>query len=858
MTANQTPSVLDRPLIGKFTVEQVLYVVIFLVAVFLRTYELGVRPYHHDESIHAFFSWKITQSGLGDYRYDPVYHGPVLYYSSALAMWLFGDSDFTGRLSAVTFGLAVLGFAWPLRRYLGRWGALSFLILVTFSPAWVYFTRFIRHDIYLAATNMVAVYFAFRYGETRQAKFLYYAAAGLALGFCNKEDMYLMSPVYLAALVAMMGWGPVRREERWGRVFSETGEFFRTSIIPILTSLVIFAIIWGVLYTSFGYHPENWNAVGRAITYWWGQHQIKRIGGAWWYYTPELVLYEPLITFPALALIIGALMQKKPAPDRFTRFLVVWGIGTVAIYAWAQEKVPWLLVPQLLPLSLLSARWFGRMIETRALLRPAPLLTTSAIGALTLWSMVASNFLYNAPQPDEPEPKHETMLSYVQSTYDIEKIMGRIDGIAATLGSGLKTRLAVSGDATWPFSWYLRHYPVNWSANVREINVPVLIVDKGVAKATDDVLLETYEKVPFAIRGWWEPSWGGGKPTAADLLRFLIKREVWSPTGSSDAVMYIYKNPKPGQTDFPTLTVNPPPAARGYPQQAHVLPAAAIWGSAGNGPGQFNEPRGLAVDANGNLYVADTKNHRIQKLGPNGDVLKVWGGEGSEQGQFKDPHGIAVGPDGSVYVADTWNHRVQVFTPDGAFVRLWTEPGFWGPRGIAVAPNGNVFVTDTGNKRICSFTAQGQQLETWGTDGSAQGQLIEPVGIAVNELGDVIVADTGNRRLQVFQPEGGFIKEWPIFGWEEFYTEPYIAALGEDVFTTDSHTHHFARYRDGKLTGLWGKSGAGSGEFNRDIGIAAMAPNIVFVSDTMNNRIQKFVLPDAPAAAGAPAAPAAP
>ena len=126
-----------------------------------------MRPYHHDESIHAFFSWKIFKNGFAEYKYDPVYHGPTLYFSTALMMLLFGDNDFTGRLSAVLFGLGVVAFAWPLRRYIGRWGALSFLVLVTFSPSWTYFTRFVRHDIYLALCNLAAVYFAFRYARER-------------------------------------------------------------------------------------------------------------------------------------------------------------------------------------------------------------------------------------------------------------------------------------------------------------------------------------------------------------------------------------------------------------------------------------------------------------------------------------------------------------------------------------------------------------------------------------------------------------------------------------------------------------------------------------------------------------------
>lgn len=837
-------SALDRRSIGGLTVEQIVYIVFILIAVFLRVYELGVRPYHHDESIHAFFSWKILQNGVAEYKYDPVYHGPTLYFSSALVMALFGDNDFTGRLSAVLFGLGVVGLAWPLRHYLGRWGALSFLVLVTFSPSWVYFTRFVRHDIYLAFCNLAAVYLAFRYGETRKAKYLYVSAVALALACTNKEDMYLIMPVFLAALAIMLVWGSLRGEQTLGEAVRESTSFFTKSIVPLITSLVIFMIIWVAMYSSFGTNPKELELFGLApirdaIDYWWGQQTIKRIGGPWYYYIPELVLYEPMITFPALAAIIGAVTYDK-LPSRFMRFCVVWGVGMLAVYGWAQEKVPWLLIPQLVPLTILAAHWFGKVIESGALRRPAPALATAAVSALTLWTMVESNFLYDAPRPDQDaNHRRETMLSYVQSTYDVNKVMERIEEAGKQLGTGDKTRLAVSGNATWPFSWYLRHYPVNWAANLRDIDVPVLIVDKEVAKVHDEVLLDKYEKVPFQIRGWWEP----GLPTVPQLMRWVFTRDAWSPLGSSDGIMYVHKDLKPGMT-FTKVTVNPPPASRGYPENPAPLEPLNVWGKAGSGRGEYAEPRGLAYDSKGNLFVADTKNNRVQKIGPDGTVLAVWGTQGSEPGQLKDPHGIAVGPDDNVYVADTWNHRVQKFDNNGTLLKHWApDPGFWGPRGIAVGKDGNVYVTDTGNKRIVAFNNEGIQVEYWGSDGSAPGQLIEPVGIAVNDHNEVVVCDTGNRRIQVFQADGVFARKFPIYGWDEFYTEPYIALQGDSAYVTDSYLHRFARYTDTKLTGVWGKTGNANGEFNRPIGIAVAPDGRVAVSDTLNNRIQVFQPP---------------
>ena len=903
-SAAASVGVLDRQIIGTLTLEKCVYIAVFAVALFTRLYYLGPRPFHHDESIHAFFSWKIVDEGVGNYQYDPVYHGPVLYYWTALILRLFGDSDFSARLSPVLFGLALLGFAWPLRRYLGRSGALCFLVLATFSPSLTYFTRFLRHDIYVALFTLSFIYFAFRYGETRAARHLYCSGAALSLAFCTKEDLYALAPVFLASFVLMLVWEVIYATD-WRAAaraaLAETWTLVKQALLPLLTTAVIFAVIWLVFYTSMGAHPKNWNGVTRALSYWWGQHEIKRIGGPWWYYFPQLIVYDPLIFVTALLFLVGPLfrpgarersstrllaygtmaaigvfgicllvalggnpkaadlaprvlllalalagptLMRRWLPDRFTRFVIIWAIGCFGFYGWAQEKVPWLLVPIMLTTTILAALWFSQMIEKGALARPAAALSVAALAVLTLWTLVASNYFYDAPRPAEaPGPRHAELLAYVQSTYDITNVvMDRIEKVGATLGTGTKTRLAISGNATWPLSWYLRHYPVNWSADVRNVDTPVVIVDREATNALDKALSDKYEKIPFQIRGWWEPDWK--QLNLSNLVHFLITREAFSGVGSSDAVMYVMKDLKPGAA-IASVAVNPPPAPHGYAGRPTVLAPVAVWGQKGDTAGEFNEPRGLAVAASGDVYVVDSKNNRIQKISASGKPVLAWGQEGKEPGQFKDPCGITVGADGSVYVADTWNHRVEKFDANGKFLLEWREQtGFWGPRGIAVSSDGSrVYVTDTGNKRVVMFDSSGKQLGVWGHEGSKPGEFIEPVGITIDTSGNVVVADTGNHRVQFFDADGKFVKEQPVSGWEEFYTEPYLAMLGSDLLVTDSFNHRFARYADGNLVDSWGKTGSGAGDFNRPIGIATDTHGAVYVSDTMNHRIQKFILP---------------
>jgi sugar lactone lactonase YvrE len=203
---------------------------------------------------------------------------------------------------------------------------------------------------------------------------------------------------------------------------------------------------------------------------------------------------------------------------------------------------------------------------------------------------------------------------------------------------------------------------------------------------------------------------------------------------------------------------------------------------------QFSDPRGAAVDASGNVFVADGGNHTIRKITPRGEVSTFAGLAGSNgfanglgsAARFNAPCGVAVDDNGNVYVADTGNHIIRKITAAGDVSTLAGVPSatgasvdglptrarFFAPEGLAADAVGNVYVADTGNHTIRAVSAGGFVTTIAGEagkpgglefgSGSSPGQFRSPSGIALDRsTGDLYVADTGNHSIR--KVSGGFV-----------------------------------------------------------------------------------------------------
>jgi|GEM_PF-4006400 len=285
---------------------------------------------------------------------------------------------------------------------------------------------------------------------------------------------------------------------------------------------------------------------------------------------------------------------------------------------------------------------------------------------------------------------------------------------------------------------------------------------------------------------------------------------------------------------------------------AQPPPLLAKWGTYGSGEGEFVTPFTVAVDVNGNVYVSDWGNPRIQKFSSTGTWLATWGSAGSENGQFLHPMGIAVDASGNVYVADAGNDRIQKFSDAGVFLTSWGTTGsgdgeFNGPVAVAVDPAGNVYVADFNNNRIQKFTGTGTFLAAWGSAGTGDGQFEGPKCVAVGASGVVYVTEEYGHRVQKFTSTGAFLAKWGSAGsGNGEMSSPYGVAESPSgyVYVADTGNHRIQVFtRDGTFVLTWGSFGSGDGEFYYPTRLAIDATGDIYVVDQNNYRIQKFGAP---------------
>jgi sugar lactone lactonase YvrE len=305
-----------------------------------------------------------------------------------------------------------------------------------------------------------------------------------------------------------------------------------------------------------------------------------------------------------------------------------------------------------------------------------------------------------------------------------------------------------------------------------------------------------------------------------------------------------------------------------------------------NGTGaaaRFYKPTGVALDASGNIYVADLSNRRIRKITPTGTVTTLAGsgiagyadGTGTAA-QFDGPYGVAVDASGNVYVADAYNHRIRKITPAGIVSTLAGSGAsgfadgdgiaakFYAPTGVAVDGSGNIYVADCNNHRIRKISPVGIVTtlaggSTFGdTDGNVSvARFRRPGGITVDASGNIYVADTFNGRIRKITSAGevstlagstrGFSEG---VGTLAQFHDPVGVALDAsgNCYVGDEENDRIRKITpDGTVSTLAGgylagfTNGSGTdAQFRSPVGIALDASGNIYIADYLNHAIRKI------------------
>ncbi len=497
-------------------------------------------------------------------------------------------------------------------------------------------------------------------------------------------------------------------------------------------------------------------------------------------------------------------------------------------------------------------------------------------------------------------------LVYAHGAPDVKWVINEVDDISRRTVGDKQIKVAYGG-VIWPLEWYMRNYPNRafFGANPnREAfkDAPVVIISPDDKVKLEDVtpfLGDKYRRFDYR-QVWWPIEnykdqslsriWRdffvpalpaipelGQSQEEADRLAWervetnrkwlwdvLFYRKVDDHTFKdwpyrTQMYMFVRKdilaelwNYNTGEVSLGEPTVDP------YANVRVEQPATLVWGSNGAGNGQFTNPRAITISPQGQVYVADSGNHRIEIFDQAGNFLKTWTIDaGNGPGQVGDEMwGIAVSNDGKVYISDTWNHRVEIFDEDGNYLSAFGAfadaqgnadafPGsFWGPRDIVIDADGNLYVADTGNKRVQKFSPDGQFLGAWGGGGVVPGRFEEPVGLALDADGNIYVTDTWNQRVQKFDPAFNPLTQWPVVGWDtqNVVNKPYIAVDSQNrVYITDPENYRVIVYSsNGDLLSTFGQYGQDVQSFKLPLDLAIAPDDSLFVLDSDNNRVMKF------------------
>jgi uncharacterized protein (TIGR03663 family) len=462
---------------------------ILIVGAVLRLYHLSLVPFHHDEGVNGNFLVSLVREG--NYHYDPQnYHGPTLYYFSAIIPWIvrffggkfagdaYGLTTFNIRFVTAAFGIGTIWLALLLRKRLGTLGALSAAGLIAISPGAVYLSRYFIHESLYVFFTLGIVVACLKYYDSGRATYLILATISAALMVATKETWIMNGPVLLIALVSTNVYFRLRDklDRKRGSDGSTLGERLRQTIerfggaVPLTTvALVAFAvfIIVNVLFYSsfFTNYPKGVSDAMQTLKLW--SHRTHEHEHPWWQYVSWLLQEEAVVLILGG---VGALIAVWRANNRFAVFIAQFTFGLLAAYSLVGYKTPWISLNFIVPLALTSGYTLDVVYQKLREFQQPRLFLVPVVIILAIcgYQMYELNFKH---YDDDAYP-----YVYAHTRREMLTMIDQIDGLTKRMGTGNDTGIALVSPDYWPLPWYFRDYKrVGYYQQIVPTNEPLII-----------------------------------------------------------------------------------------------------------------------------------------------------------------------------------------------------------------------------------------------------------------------------------------------------------------------------------------------------------------------------------------------
>lgn len=485
-------------------------IVILVVAAALRLYDLDLVPLHHDEGVNGNFLVRLVREGY--YQYDPKnYHGPTLYYFSALIPWitkvLFGTSaretygltTFTIRLIPVLFGIGTIVLIFLLRRKLGTVATLAAGLMLAVSPGAVYLSRYFIHETLFVFFTLGIVVAAVWFYEERNPSYFIPAAASAALLFATKETSFISVGVLIIALALTMFYmsfnrkGQARRYREPEGLNRITERFGGTTsfITSIALALIVFVSLWVLFYSSFFTNYKGiWDSL-ETFAIW------KDTGSNAHVHPPHMYLkwlarQESSLLF--LGAIGAAIAVLKPK-NSLALFCALWAFGLIAAYSLIAYKTPWLVLNFVVPLALIAGYTVQEIYEMdHRQLRLGAVVLVVAIGIATYQSIDLNFINY-----DNDDQKY--VYVYAHTTRPMLDLVTEVEQIAKERQGG-QTGITIVSPDYWPLPWYFRHFNrVGYFGQMAASSEPIIIANENQKQVIENNFGELYRQVPSKAEG---------------------------------------------------------------------------------------------------------------------------------------------------------------------------------------------------------------------------------------------------------------------------------------------------------------------------------------------------------------------